>query len=317
MTNELAAKNKKRIEFIDLAKGVCILLVVSGHSGGGIDLPGFQMMRMPLYFILSGLFFKDYGGFLELTVKKINKILIPFLFFYLIAYIPFYFFEWIKPGLIITDANGIWDVFNNRQFFNGPIWFLLALFWANLIFCIISLNIKKEYLRATIVVLIGFIGILLGNNDIFLPCFFDVAMSALPFFYFGYILKKTPLLFPNQFDRYNFIAVVLLYVITYVITVFFNAPHFSFHYNKLYGSVFLTYIGSISCVISILLFCKMLRQVPFVSYCGKYSIILLCLHHMICRPVQLLVSQLNVMWGGVFNIGYNYCYLHSNDTIVH
>lgn len=293
-----APVNKKRIEFIDLAKGVCILLVVSGHSGGGINMPGFQMMRMPLYFILSGLFFKDYGGFLELAVKKINKILIPFLFFYLIAYIPYYLFEGLKPGLIRTDAQGILDVFNNRQFFNGPIWFLLALFWANLIFCAISLNVKKEYLRAAIVVLIGFIGILLGNNDIFLPCFLDVAMTALPFFYFGYILKKTPLLFPNRYDRYNLVLVVLLYLITYAITVMFDGPHFSFHYNKLYGNVLLTYIGSISCVIAILLLCKMLRHVPIISYCGRYSIVLLCLHHMIYRPIKLVVDKLDINYAG-------------------
>ena len=76
-------ETKKRIEFIDLAKGVCILLVIMMHTDVNVDFPGLRGMRMPLYFILSGLFFKDYGGFLNLLVKKANKILIPFLFFYL------------------------------------------------------------------------------------------------------------------------------------------------------------------------------------------------------------------------------------------
>lgn len=52
----------QRIDFIDLAKGVCIFLVVIGHCGVPIDIPGFEIVRMPLYFILSGLFFKEYGG---------------------------------------------------------------------------------------------------------------------------------------------------------------------------------------------------------------------------------------------------------------
>ena len=52
----------QRIDFIDLAKGVCILLVVVGHCGAPIDIPGYEIVRMPLYFILSGLFFKEYGG---------------------------------------------------------------------------------------------------------------------------------------------------------------------------------------------------------------------------------------------------------------
>ncbi|MBR5149733.1 MAG: acyltransferase family protein, partial [Bacteroidaceae bacterium] len=71
----------KRIEFIDLAKGICILLIIMGHTGIQVDITGITAMRTPLYFALSGLFFKDYGGFLPLLVRKTNKILIPFLFF--------------------------------------------------------------------------------------------------------------------------------------------------------------------------------------------------------------------------------------------
>ena len=61
---------KERIEYIDLAKGICILLVVLDHiagyryfSDGNYPMNDiFEQTRMPLYFILSGLFFKDYGG---------------------------------------------------------------------------------------------------------------------------------------------------------------------------------------------------------------------------------------------------------------
>ncbi len=53
---------KTRIEFIDLAKGVCILLVVIVHVIPELDTPleFLACLRMPLYFCLSGLFFKDY-----------------------------------------------------------------------------------------------------------------------------------------------------------------------------------------------------------------------------------------------------------------
>lgn len=80
---------KKRIEFIDLAKGICILLIIVGHSGVEVDYPGLSAMRTPLYLTLSGLFFKDYGGFTNLLIRKTNKILIPFLFFYIASYLLF------------------------------------------------------------------------------------------------------------------------------------------------------------------------------------------------------------------------------------
>lgn len=139
--------SQKRIEFIDLAKGICIILVVLGHCGIPINIPGLEIVRMPLYFILSGLFFKDYGGGLNFLIKKTNKILVPFIFFYCAGCLAYYGIKLLAPELLVTDANGILDIFNNRQFFNGPIWFLLCLFWCNIIFCQITLNVKKDSMR--------------------------------------------------------------------------------------------------------------------------------------------------------------------------
>ena len=284
--------DKKRIEFIDLAKGICILLVVLGHCNVHVPFVGFNLLRMPLYFILSGLFFRDYGGFAQHALKKVNKILVPFLFFYFIAYIPFYIFEYWKPGLIQTQAEGIMDMFVNRQFFNGPIWFLLCLFWVNLFFCAIELNVRKEWGIGLIVLIVGLAGALLGHKGVFVPLYIDVAMTALPYFYMGYLLGKTDLLYPNRYDKYNIFIALAGYGVAYLITVCFGEPHPSFHYNKIHGNIALNYIGSFCIVVAVLLLCKIIRHIPVISYCGRYSIILLCLHHMIYRPLQLVVNRI-------------------------
>ena len=57
------------------------------------------MLRMPLYFTLSGLFFKDYGGLLPTFIKKCNKILIPFIFFYTAAYVIIMAKVWAGAGV--------------------------------------------------------------------------------------------------------------------------------------------------------------------------------------------------------------------------
>lgn len=281
---------KKRIDFIDLAKGVCIIMVVLGHCGLPISIPGWEIVRMPLYFILSGLFFKDYGGWSKFLIQKTNKILIPFLFFYLLGYLAFYSIKIFAPSLLITDARGILDMFNNRQFFNGPIWFLLCLFWCNVIFCTISLYIKKDIVRIIIVCLLGALGWYLGNvKNVFVPLFIDVALTALPFFTFGYYLKKTEILYPNRYDRYNIIFALIFWAIAFALTI---TTHYrlSLHYNILEG--WSTYIISITSVLSILFLCKIIKRIPLVSYMGRYSIILLCTHHMIYRPVKVLLMRL-------------------------
>ena len=283
--------SQKRIEFIDLAKGICIILVVIGHCGAPVVIPGLEIVRMPLYFILSGLFFKDYGGGYNFFIRKTNKILIPFIFFYLMGCIAYYGIELVAPDLLVTEARGILDIFNNRQFFNGPIWFLLCLFWCNILFSQITLNIKKDSLRLLLVALLGFTGWFLGDKGIFVPMFIDVALTALPFFAFGFYLKKSEILYPNKYDKFNVLFVIGFWSIAYLLTIK-TEYRLSLHYNGLEG--WSTYIISICSVLAILFLCKIIKHIPFVSYCGRYSIVLLCVHHMIYRPLMVLLPKTGI-----------------------
>jgi len=283
-----------RIEFIDLAKGICILLVLVAHCGVLINIPGLEIVRMPLYFVLSGLFYKDYGGFKALFLKKTNRLLVPFLFFYGIAYIPFYVLKYGAPQWLITDANGILDLFTNRQFFNGPIWFLLALFWCNIYYAALrKLGRGNEYRVLALVFLAGLAGIGLGRRGIFVPLFLDVALTALPFFYLGVWLKKTPLLYPNRYDKFNWLWVILLYLSSWFISAHF-AFRLSLHYNGVGGPA--TYVLAATSVLAFLLFSKMLRCLPIVSYAGRYSIVLLCTHHLFYRPIRVLLDRQPIEW---------------------
>ena len=71
---ERTIESKGRIEFIDLAKGICILLVVMIHVGVPEYIPGLYAAKVPIFFLLSGLFFLKKvnfflrGGVLELVV---------------------------------------------------------------------------------------------------------------------------------------------------------------------------------------------------------------------------------------------------------
>ncbi len=195
---------KQRIGFIDLAKGVCIILVVAMHCGVPVDIiPGLESMRMPLYFILSGLFFKDYGGWVNFLVRKTNKLLVPFLFWYLLGCTVYYALSLVNPSILDGNRNIIWNLFNSHWIINLPIWFLPALFWCNVLFCTISLYVKKDALRILLVCLLGSLGVYLGQKELLLPLFVDTALTSLPFFACGYYLKHSGILYPNRCDRYN------------------------------------------------------------------------------------------------------------------
>ena len=79
---------KQRIVWIDKAKGICIILVVLHHSLihthadfllSNTNVENFlSAFRMPLYFALSGIFFKTYSSFSIFVIRKINKLIVPF-----------------------------------------------------------------------------------------------------------------------------------------------------------------------------------------------------------------------------------------------
>lgn len=271
-------KEGRRIEFVDLAKGVCIMLVCVFHSDLGPYLPSFtNMLRLPLYFILSGLFYKDYGGFFRFVEKKINRILVPGLFFYfagIIFFFTLYFFN-------ISEGYGIkfGGLFNNWILYNFPIWFLFSLFEINIIFVLIERSCGKSLWRIGFSCLLcGFLGYLLSINDIRLIFYLDSSLTALPFFFVGYLLRKAPILYKNEKDNLYFLIGIILLLCCIFIDSYLHG-YVKFAENKYAENMpVITVILSITTVISSLLILKKIKWLPVISYLGRYSIIVLGTH---------------------------------------
>ena len=68
---------KPRIHYLDFMKGLCILMIVAYHITPNCNIYGdanhmLMSFRVPLYYFLSGLFFKSYNGFADFTRRKVN-----------------------------------------------------------------------------------------------------------------------------------------------------------------------------------------------------------------------------------------------------
>ncbi|MCD8069839.1 MAG: hypothetical protein LUE08_00415 [Akkermansiaceae bacterium] len=64
----------------------------------------------------------------------------------------------------------------------------------------------------------------------------------------------------------------------------------------------MSYISVVLSVLAVLFLCKAVKRLPFVSYVGRYSIVLLCVHALIMRFVEALLSTENT--GLLFNSSY-------------
>ena len=289
----MAITEKNRIEFIDLAKGICITLVVALHAVPELDiyLPFLPYMRMPLYFCLSGLFYKDYGSFKNFTIKKLNNILIPFVAWYVIGCVIYFIGRKLLPGDHEAEFY-FGDVLFQNSIYNLPIWFLMSLFWSNILFAIVNLISKKWYWQFPIVVGFALIGLAFSHFRIFNFLYIGMSMTSMPFFFMGYMLKKTALLYPSESKKRDFI-IMCLFLMVGLFFAFWpdDTPTIIYFSNKIEGGhqeIF--YICGISFVVSLLLLSKFIKHVPFITWIGRYSIIVLVTHSLLInlfRPLLL------------------------------
>lgn len=288
---------KRRIDFVDLTKGVCIILVVMGHIGGSFDQLDqhsiLSCFRMPLYFFISGIFFKSYEGLFSFCLKKINKLIIPFIFFYVSAFLLKYIVWKIAPGIFHLPVS--WKellfVFQGHALIksNPPIWFLIALFNCNILFYLIHfLRNKHLPVMFAITIIIGCIGFYLGKVQIVLPLYIDVAMTALPFYVAGFWVRRYNFfLYPShRFDKF-----IPLFVLVALVFMCFTATTPGMRTNNYPGNIFQTYLAAFAGIFIILLICKKIKKINIISYLGRYSIITLSIHAPILHFLGPLIAR--------------------------
>lgn len=291
-----------RIEYIDLAKGICILMVIFNHADDACGDPSYLLkdtltiLRMPLYFLLSGLFFKRYGGVADFFIKKVNKLIIPFVFFHVLSC---FVYPWLNKTSF--EWHTLWDFFWHEGWIpNGPLWFLLCLFWQNIIFY--GLYIISDRIGSYRIVflpissmMIGIFGYYVGNGlGWHFPMNLSSAMTGMPFFCAGYILRNyTDFLTSKTIKKYLLPLCIICFVYTYC----FAAP---VHYfmNKYSANLWQLYTAGFSGVMGVLFLSRFFGYIPFISYIGRYSIILLVTHLPLIQRLmpRLFRLEIPVWW---------------------
>lgn len=284
---------KQRIEYIDLAKGVCIILVVFMHVVPELGKGSFLVnLRMPLYYFLSGMFFKTYGNFKNFSRKKIENLLIPFVAWYLISYGIYY-----VRVLAIGHPEHIFritDLFLEPEFYNGPIWFLLSLFWCNSLYFSIEKIGKNEFLKCSYVLLISCIGWYLSFKELHNLLYFGTSLTCLPFFYIGRKSVEYKFVNNEKSCKKDGITIgICLAVLGLVAFLPFELPQMWFYLNILNaGNPVSLYLSAISMILILLVICKYINKIPYVSYIGRFSIIVLLTHGLLNNVIRRILAHL-------------------------
>lgn len=198
----LVKNTKKRIEWIDVAKGITIITVIFGH--GEISGPLRAMIfsfHMPLFFILSIVTYnlsKNNDIFVKKIEKSFKHLILPAFFIYTINYLLsngiFYGnnFDTIDIRMGINGfvyASGVpVQVSNSSISAMGIPWFLFVLFFARSLFDYLYMKLSKPFFIFSTFVC-SICGLIFSYLQ-WLPFSFDIVLVIQPLFIVGLILKK-------------------------------------------------------------------------------------------------------------------------------
>lgn len=185
-----------RVEYIDFIKGFSILWVVVFHLG---SLPVWSNVpyRLPLFFFMSGIFFRQ-RPFKQFFLKRVNSLIIPLAFFYMIGLLV----AVVKYDIMGSGVSAIGCVldlltlfnFSNNDIFaplsvNIPLWFLLVLFHIQVIYYAIHrIGGRNKFFLLTLAAALTVAGLILKERGINGLFFLPRALTYLFYYVAGNVL---------------------------------------------------------------------------------------------------------------------------------
>lgn len=293
-------KKENRIKWIDISKGIGIILVVLGHCNIPMNWAIIiYSFHMPLFFFLSGYLFsiKKYSSFNPFLVHKAKTILLPYFYFSFLSFLYFAIHnqtEIIKPLIGIFYSNGI----NGWMPFNVALWFLTCLFMVEMAsYFIVKNTVTKMIVILVILSIIGYIDSLFMPFR--LPWGIDVAFTATVFFCFGYIIRKIDAVKILLRHKFSYLLASLITLSIFVRTMIDNQYMVDMNYNKL-NHFFDFYIPAICGIIIVIMISNFITS-NLLSYIGENTLFVLVAH----VPILLTIE-----WG------FNHYYILNSHLVL-
>lgn len=263
MTNDIANRGGvKRLEVFDVAKGIGIILMVVGHCCGPKLFNWIYSFHMPLFFVMSGLFFvSGKYGFREFLQKRIRQLIVPLVIFSLII-----------VGLSVVFIPETNPVGRLKNGFPGALWFMWALFLLELLYFAIDKVAKSNKLILLSVALFAmFFAKWLNVNAYGISSWnINTILAALPFYCWGHVyadgIKKS---ICNKTDFCKTSLVAFIFLLVPFLVVSYTHKTILMWNNDIPSPVLLYYLCALLGLTGIFLVAKLLG--------GKDNVVMKCL----------------------------------------
>lgn len=303
----------KRIEIIDIAKGISILMVAFYHSNFHPMFPEvlnkMGLFRLPLFFFLSGVFFKASIKPAPFIFGKTDALLKPyFITSFLLLVIPVVsggkgidWLAWKIEGILYASGPTIdWAWL--------PMWFLPHLWCLFIVSYGLTYNTKltdgSRLIKCLFIIFLILFGsyfvdafwnlkVSMGGEDVKLsglPFSLDIIFLSMAFFMSGNFLKHKVIEFRPRLDI--LITVILIF---FAIAIFTNAQ---IELNKrIYDEPLLATLAAISGIYFVLstsyYLCKNRFLTRIFTTCGAASLFILIFHDFVNTKAYNVITKLS------------------------
>lgn len=264
--------SKHYIEWIDVAKGIGILLVIVGHCIFPLHVL-IDVFHMPLFFFIAGITFSHKSD-TEFLVSKVNRIGIPYCFWMVVSALL---------SMIPHPYTGP---------FNGPLWFLQSIFISLIIMhVLLGGGQKTGFILFLFLFIVSWI--LVNGNINVLP--FDLSRSIVGFLYIyiGFIFrdKFKPQYSVNQLISLLIISLTIfsvlfcyLYKFRHITGAFFNLSIYSDDY-------FFVVICSLAGIASTIFLSKFIKHSRWLCWMGRNSLVIMCVHFPVAQCLNVYIAS--------------------------
>lgn len=289
--------NARRVDWIDCAKGIAIVLVIIGHMVNNQMIRGVIFsFHMPLFFMLSSRTNKysmDWRSYKRNVIRSFKHLIFPLLILWFIS-VVLLMITYIEKGIFIVEwrefiqervlqlfwgSGSIFEYNGSTIYALGMPYFLFVLFIGRSIYDLFQMKYKGGLLFV-FVCLLSMIGIIYGTTQ-WLPFSLDVALAVQPFFYVGDKTRNISL--ENNKCKYLIISLGVWFVILLYTCVILRRHYLEIavrEYSIYPLAIMAAIAGSVfTCEISIILkkFKPIYKQL---CYLGQYSLYMFAIHHL-------------------------------------
>lgn len=270
---------KVRLDYLDIAKGIAIFLVVVGHVAGGFDTPFYRVaiytFHMPLFFIVSGSVTKrhshfekyNWKNFWEFVKKNFFALVVPYLI-WAIIFLPFD----IKSIPYVLYGTR-WSL--NEAGSNTVLWFLPCLFSARIIVELIlwvstKFKIHRKIFAAIAAVIMFVLAFVIPVPEMQLPFGLSPAPMAAGFILLGYVFKGVM----DEFHKKGILLhliVLALSVAAYVVGVFvIEGQELVSMFVCSYGDPLRFFCNAISGCVMVMALSSLIAKIPEKAFGDKF-----------------------------------------------